>query len=734
MGRFYHKLEFRNTFLRPKRIVFFDTETNYQQNGEFIEHEFWFGYLVYREGGYRTEKLLLKKDDFWDFIDFLFIGDKEEVYVVAHNCFFDFMIIGGFASAFSRGFHLVRPPVSDKGLFIALFERGKERVYFLNLGNWFKSSVKELGKTVGLQKLDMPPRDAPFDQWVMYCKRDVEVIEKVFIHFLEFIDKNDLGGLSYTIAAQAFNSYLYRFKKHEIFIHSHEQATELERRAYHGGRTEAFYIGEIKDKVYVLDVHSMYPSIMRDCAVPVKFIKYLEKPRLDDYLYYRSRGYLVIADVLVKTDKPIVPLRGERLIAPVGKFRTALTSVEIDFLFENGGDVLEWYGMSVYIGDVVFKDYVEYFYHYKEQAAKENNKVDYMLYKLFLNSLYGKFGQRSPKWNRVGTTQDLSQVDYKIAIDALTGKKHNIRIYAGVVEQSDDYRESAHSFVAVSAFITAYGWVKITNYIIKAGWENVYYTDTDSIFTNEIGYNRLLKGGYIGDELGMLGLEYIADGMYIYGLKDYQVNINGKRMVKMKGVSKDAVAVIPDNTVIRIFGKDVEKFLARCEEHGLSIKMSDDVYLLEDGIISLSDNDFGIVTFKELSEGLDVHITDIGTTAFAQLQWLSFAGHVRERNLMKYINRIIVKRLRREYKKGIITKEGWVKPFEMNDVDVEQSSEEKLHVRTYEIFRKFVKYLDKLKSYKKQKDIPEWVYKLKECSNKEEVINKIRDMILNNEI
>ena len=44
---------------------------------------------------------------------------------------------------------------------------------------------------------------------------------------------------------------------------------------------------------------------------------------------------------------------------------------------------------------MLFKDYIEYFYELKENAAKNGDAAQKVIAKLFLNSLYGKFGTKT---------------------------------------------------------------------------------------------------------------------------------------------------------------------------------------------------------------------------------------------------------------------------------------------------------------------------------------------------
>lgn len=91
-----------------------------------------------------------------------------------------------------------------------------------------------------------------------------------------------------------------------------------------------------------------------------------------------------------------------------------------------------------------------------------------------------------------------------------------------------------NSFIAISAHITSYARIYLYELMKKAGFDNIFYVDTDCIFTNRIGYERLQD--YINEyELGMLKLEGV-DYCYIRGLKNYKFG----QAEKIKGVPKKA--------------------------------------------------------------------------------------------------------------------------------------------------------------------------------------------------
>jgi hypothetical protein len=100
-------------------------------------------------------------------------------------------------------------------------------------------------------------------------------------------------------------------------------------------------------------------------------------------------------------------------------------------------------------------------------------------------------------------------------------------------------RLSKESMPVISSAVTSYSRMYLWELIMKAGRENVYYCDTDSLFTNQKGYHNLIFGGLIHDtKLGSLKLEEVGN-VNIFGVKNYVFNGESK----LKGIKKDAILV-----------------------------------------------------------------------------------------------------------------------------------------------------------------------------------------------
>jgi len=165
------------------------------------------------------------------------------------------------------------------------------------------------------------------------------------------------------------------------------------------------------------------------------------------------------------------------------------------------------------------------------------------LCKKLLNHLYGKFGQRNEDWVLVG--KEPKPVDYvEVEIDAQTGKRHTIRCISGQVYRTENPVEGYNSFAGISAEVTGNARMILWQFIEKAGRENVFYTDTDSLLVNKVGRDRLADD-ISQTVLGKLKLAQRTTKAVLHNVKDYRLG----RRVKIKGISRTAKKVGEGNYI-----------------------------------------------------------------------------------------------------------------------------------------------------------------------------------------
>jgi uncharacterized protein YeeX (DUF496 family) len=563
----------------PEKIVFFDSES--YVNTEISEED-----IQKAEGGDKVVKkhrlyLIVgcfkggrKREDwrtytgdqeeiqwnFWKDVD-SFSTKNKKTWVFAHNAKYDVLATGAISTLVDLGW-TVTGFSDDNPFFIRLYHTlTKRQLVIISSTNYYKESLRDLGRTFGLAKMEIEYESCEVEKAIPYCRRDVEILKLAMEKFIEFVEHENLGNFSITIAGQAFNAYRHRFMEHEIYIHSYLNALKLEREAYAGGRTEAFRIGQINENVYYYDINSMYPYVMKTYHYPVRLLSHRKNISIDTLKsFIFDKHYLIIAKVKVNTDKPVFFKKTGKLIFPVGTFETVLSTPEL--LYALKWDMLEEVlEANIYEGAEIFKNYVDYFYTKRMEAKKQKNEVLTKLYKLFLNSLYGKFGEKNNHYEKIGEA-DPKIISVEKVYNADTDEFYYIKTFGGGIFRKNndpDNMESMNSFPAIAAHVTAYARMKLWEVIETAGLENVYYCDTDSVFVNKEGSIRLIQAGLIDNyELGKLKLEKKSSGMEIYGVKDYV--FCGK--TKLKGVPKNAKKISENKYAVTVW-RGISKYLKK---------------------------------------------------------------------------------------------------------------------------------------------------------------------------
>jgi hypothetical protein len=536
--RFAHRLQPNKTTGYPRHCIWFDVETNQiQVTDTLVEHHLSFGFAVHkrREHGHKWSVddwfKFAKLEDFWDWVETK-LRKNTRLDLYAHNAGFDLTVCHVWNELPKRGWKL-KTSIIDAPPLVLIWRKDRYTIRCIDTLNYWRTSLKQLGKFTGLEKLEMPENWDNTDESDTYCKRDVEIIMYACMKWWKFISDNDLGVSAITLAAQAMQTFRHRFMKHEILIDDNEKALALAREAYKGGRVECFQIGKISTPVYHLDVNSMYPFVMRENEYPTKLIGYYKNvdiPELTKLAY----KYAVVGMCKVDTPEPVYMLRGkERSICPIGRYNVALTTPEITYGLEHGY-IHHCDAIAVYEKAPIFTPFVNEMYGLRMKFRQEGDKTGEFMVKILMNSLYGKFGQNGRVFEIIGET-NTQTVDVHKEIDHETGIVYTIRQYAGIVECSKNEGESFNSHPAIAAHVVAYARMLLWGIIQDASPQNVYYCDTDCIMCNRHGKENL-NGRLHADTLGYLKQEGIYDWVIINGAKDYQT----PEYTKLKGVRLNA--------------------------------------------------------------------------------------------------------------------------------------------------------------------------------------------------
>lgn len=534
----YHILRHNKKTRVPNNFLFFDTEAYEVQISEDLKlQKFRLAVACYYQKDKNKEVWLKTKSKrlLASFFNH-YCRKKATLYVFAHNLFYDIKLSQVIELLVkNHGYEVDKLYITNSDTVIIRIKNGDRRMVFIDTLNIFKCSLKELGKTIGLEKLEIDIFNADEKKLFEYCKRDVEIIKEAILRLCEFLKTNDLGSFGWTISSIAFKVFRHRFMKDKICIHHNKTVQELEKQAYYGGRVEVYVVGKRLKNVYKLDVNSMYPFVMSKNRFPNKLIKYKNKCSLKELEYRLKNGYLAVGCFEVETDEPAYPFRyKKKLYFPIGRFDTYLSTPEIEYALKKG-HIKEVKEVAFYRGEYIFKDYVNTLYSQRLDAKKNDKKADVIFFKYLLNSLYGKFGQREREILYEIKTDDIQYYCQKSMLEDMIVDE--LGFYNKIYYINKEDKFSFNSFCAIACHVTAYARMYLYKLINIAGVKNVYYVDTDSLFVNEKGYKKLSR--YLDDyELGKLKVEDIGE-FIAYNVKNYEFN----SIRKCKGIPKKAECI-----------------------------------------------------------------------------------------------------------------------------------------------------------------------------------------------
>lgn len=568
-----HKLKRNHSNAIPRYIIALDTETqrDLSSDGERrFSHRFRIAVIIV--GRLARGKIVGKrayrcrsKAEIWRIIK-QYTGMNYTTWLVCHNALFD-MVISGMPEQFENASltidrpRAVRKPnnspvESDSESGLCCIESPpiiigcrvgttQGRLVIVDTLNWFQCPLSDLGRSCGLEKLPMPAFSASDEDWYTYCERDTEITFLSFVKLIEWVKDNDMGMFRYTGPAQAMAAFRHRFMEHDILIHDNLPVKVIERSAYFGGRFECWKLGEINETVHQLDVNALFPSVMRDNSFPTKLENY------DLSTSWRSVdkvniGNNCIAEVLLDCSADAYPYRTRNGVCfPTGSFKTTLCGCELGDAIQCGV-VSKVRSIAQYRSDTIFARWVADMWRMRADYKSAGNLLYERFTKTLMNSLYGKFGQRSPEWINVSDRCDalpwMTWVDY----DASSGERVVYRSFGWQVQKQQDREERHHaempvsdwqlhaeqygkgeidsSFVAISAFVTAYARVRMNKLRATAGPENVLYQGVDSLIVNNAGKQRLEDAEEVSEtELGKLRLQLSANYGWINGCSDYTI-------------------------------------------------------------------------------------------------------------------------------------------------------------------------------------------------------------------
>lgn len=395
-------------------------------------------------------------------------------------------------------------------------------IIFVDTLNYAKMSVEQMGKLLNIPKLKesvehiighKPKNKEEWQIMLDYNMQDAKISHD-FMRFL--IDGFEELGATVKMTLASTAMALWRNKYLDKLYWQMEETDLLKCfEGYYGGMTNAYARGPIFEMKYY-DINSLYPSVMKGHDYP--------DPNFMRFSKGDSDKYILGAEGMSKVDLfappeiyPYLPWRGEdKLLFPYGRFTGVYTHAELRHALELKYQIekVHW---SLYSKNVCrpFDKYVDDLYSLRQKYQKEGSPMQSVV-KLFLNGLYGKFGQKfldKDNW-----------IPIPKSIEALHAINFIDRI-GDYIRVKNDGRPAVFCIPIWAAYVTAYGRRKLHDLTLQT---TPYYVDTDSIITH--------KDIMESSELGKLKLEYSIHSGLIVKPKMYMLDTQHGGIVKAKGL------------------------------------------------------------------------------------------------------------------------------------------------------------------------------------------------------
>ncbi len=345
------------------------------------------------------------------------------------------------------------------------------------------------------------------DIWRDHLPKIVSYLKGDCVYLYEILQKQfEEYGQKLTLASSAFDFWFK--KKSQITTRPRTSQFYFQqfKPFYFGGRVQCFKKGIIKEKFEVVDINSAYPDAMtRQHAYgnAYELLDKLPEKGIEQYFIKftgKSEGVLPFRD---KTGLHF-PVDGERR-------SYCATGWELKLGLERGLVSVHTIDRIYRFTDTInFGDYVDHFYKLKA-SLKNGDPGKYLLAKLYLNSLYGKFAINAEKHRDFELIEPQYIEGYRNEGYEFEGEMGKLSCVSKGIPESRQFYYN----VATAASITGYVRAKLYGAILDS--KGVLYCDTDSIACREFG-------GKLGKELG----EWNNEGQF------KSAAIGGKKLYSFK--------------------------------------------------------------------------------------------------------------------------------------------------------------------------------------------------------
>lgn len=330
-----HRLRPNDTVWTPPAVVFLDTETRWQDDGDDEVHQLrlWVAQRVDRRNVRKTIPAVE-----WGrgdtaaglarWLDAQAVG-RPCLWLYAHNLNFDLAVVPLPMLLAPLGWRVTDFSMRRGAPWLRL-AKGSKTLTVCDSWSWIPTRLESLATLTGGHKPPLPGNGDGWDAWEARCAADVDLLARAVLALMDWWDDRHLGRWTISGAGSGWNAFRHRASGERHVMDVDPRLVSMDRDAVRGGRKDAQHAMAGGDGPWAeLDLVAAYPTVAAHLPLPVKRAWEFDHLPLDSP-WIASRFYGPVAEVVVRTDRPLYPVRHDGVTwYPVGEFATTLAGPEL---------------------------------------------------------------------------------------------------------------------------------------------------------------------------------------------------------------------------------------------------------------------------------------------------------------------------------------------------------------------------------------------------------------------
>jgi len=367
---------------------------------------------------------------------------------------------------------------------------------------------------------------------IKYCNLDCVSLYQILIKFNELIFELFSKNIHHypTLPSLAFGIFRTKFMEENLIPQLAGKIAENVRKGYTGGSVDMFIPKSKNNKnINCYDVNSLYPSQMHKQLMPIGTPSYFKGDirKIDQNAFGFFHCKIIAPDDIKHPilQTHIKTANGVRTLSPIGTWEDIIFSPEMDNAKKYGYKFEILWGYT-FEEKIIFKEYVEFLYSLRLNYNK-SNPLNFIA-KILLNSLYGRFGM-DDNFSEIRIIHKDYYADFENKfLDDIIDKVELDESWL-VFYNSSNLNDigSYNVSIGIAAAITAYSRIHMSQFKNNPDFK-LFYTDTDSIYTN-----KPLPGYLVSSKvLGKMKLENVLKKVIFLAPKMYYLQKEDSKFIK----------------------------------------------------------------------------------------------------------------------------------------------------------------------------------------------------------